>query len=67
MPNPYYNKQVSNIKTKGGAGSVSVKGSGGAGALTEKTASWPGLPGKSGPNRANGVTKVKIYPKSEGL
>ena len=32
-----------------------------------KTAAWPGLPGKSGPNRSNGVPKIKAYPKSEGI
>ncbi len=35
--------------------------------LNEKTAAWPGLPGKSGPDRSNGVKKLKTHPKSEGL
>lgn len=35
--------------------------------VTEKTASWPGLPGKTGPNRSNGVKKLNTFPKSEGL
>ncbi len=38
-----------------------------AGAVNERTANWPGLPGKSGPNRSAGVKKVKIHAKSEGL
>ena len=35
--------------------------------MTMKTANWPGLPGKSGPNRSNGVPKAKAYPKSDGI
>ncbi len=33
----------------------------------ERTASWGGLPGKSGPNRSAGVTRLKTHPKAEGL
>ncbi len=36
-------------------------------ALKVKTAAWPGLPGKSGPNRSAGVRKLKIHPMSKGL
>lgn len=32
-----------------------------------KTAKWGGLPGGTGPNRSNGVTRAKIHPKSEGI
>ncbi len=35
--------------------------------VTERTANWPGLPGKTGPNRAAGVKKLKIHPTSKGL
>lgn len=35
--------------------------------LKEKTAAWPGLPGKAGPNRSAGVKKLKIHPASTGL
>ena len=35
--------------------------------LDETTADWPGLPGKSGPDRSNGVKKVKTNAKSEGI
>jgi hypothetical protein len=35
--------------------------------VNEKTAAWPGLPGKSGPDRSGGVKKVKAYAKSEGI
>lgn len=36
-------------------------------AFNEKTANWPGLPGKSGPERSAGVPRVKIHPASKGL
>lgn len=35
--------------------------------LPLKTAAWGGLPGKSGPNRSGGTSKLKIYAKSEGI
>ena len=35
--------------------------------FTEKTAAWPGLPGKGGPNRSAGVKRVRAHPKAEGL
>lgn len=36
-------------------------------AMPMNTANWGGLPGGTGPNRSNGVTKLKAHPKSEGL
>ncbi len=35
--------------------------------VNERTAAWPGLPGKTGPDRSAGVKKLKIYPTSKGL
>lgn len=32
--------------------------------VVEKTAAWPGLPGKGGPNRSAGVKKARVYPKT---
>ena len=43
------------------------KSRGKAPSVVEKTANWPGLPGKSGPNRSAGVKKLKIHPSSQGL
>ena len=37
------------------------------GKVKEKTASWPGLPGKTGPDRGFGVKKLKTYPSSKGI
>ncbi len=38
-----------------------------AATVNERTANWPGLPGKSGPDRSAGVKKLKIHPASQGL
>jgi hypothetical protein len=35
--------------------------------FNEKTANWPGLAGKSGPDRSAGVKKLKAHPTSQGL
>lgn len=60
MPNPNF-KQMSGEsppKSKAGPGAPEIK---------EKTANWPGLPGKAGPDRSQGVKKLKQSPKSEGI
>ena len=38
-----------------------------AAVVNERTADWPGLPGKTGPDRSAGVKKLKIHPMSRGL
>lgn len=35
--------------------------------FTERTATWPGLPGKSGPNRSVGAKRARIHPTSKGI
>ncbi len=35
--------------------------------INERTANWPGLAGKAGPDRSAGVRKLKIHPTSKGL
>ena len=35
--------------------------------LNESVANYPGLPGKTGPDRTNGVKKLKIHPQSQGI
>lgn len=35
--------------------------------VNERTANWPGLPGKGGPDRSAGVKKVRFSPKTEGI
>ena len=61
MPNKF------NRPSFGKAGNTDSKKAPAPAAVTESTANWPGLPGKSGPNRSNGVAKLKVNPKSEGL
>lgn len=65
MPNPDSGNLDSKLgntppkfKRKASAKAVSVN---------EKTASWPGLPGKSGPNRSAGVKRLKIHATAKGL
>ena len=37
------------------------------GSLNERTANYPDVPGKTGPDRSAGVKKVKTHPQSKGL
>ena len=67
MANPNYSK--TSPRPTGGKGSppaTGMRGTSGA-SVNEKTASWPGLPGKTGPDRSAGVKKLKCHPKQEGL
>lgn len=59
----------SDFKEKKVSGSKGAKPTGKLKSLsgTEKTANWPGLPGKSGPDRSGGDKKVRIHPKSTGI
>ena len=61
MPNKF------NRRGFGTVGNTDSKKAPAPSAVTESTANWPGLPGKSGPNRTNGVGKSKAHPKSEGI
>ena len=65
MPNPDSGNLPSDLANK--PPTFKRKARGGTPAVTEKTANWPGLPGKTGPNRSAGVKKVKSSPKSEGI
>lgn len=73
MSNKFFNKDTAPSKQSGGqGGSNSPQGSGGVPQPPTKTAAWPGLPGKKGPNRSNGVptTGNQGHPflvKKEGL
>ena len=60
MPNKYHQKEMSGKPPKGNRGSKHTN-------TPEKKVGWGGLPGKSGPNRSNGVEKAKVYPDSEGI
>lgn len=61
MANDFYNDQTGNSapNTKVGKGSK--------GTVTEKAINWPGLPGKSGPERSAGTKKTKTKNVSKGI
>lgn len=63
MPNKDFNDMIDN---KSSGEKTGVRGSK-SDSMNEKTAAWPGLPGKTGPDRSNGVQKVKTTAKSEGI
>ena len=65
MPNPDSGNLESQLGNR--PAKFKRKAGGKPAAVTEKTANWPGLPGKTGPNRTAGVKKVKTHPHSEGL
>ncbi len=62
MPNANYNDQTKNSQP------AKNSKSGTKGSVSEgKGINWPGLPGKSGPDRSAGVKKVKTTTKSQGI
>ncbi len=65
MPNP----DSGNLETQLGNTPPKFKRKAGAKVATvnERTANWPGLPGKTGPDRSAGVKKLKAYAMSKGL
>lgn len=67
MPNAYWNKQVSPQKTSSGDGVKPIASGSTQTAMPERTAAWPGLPGKSGPDRSAGVPEEKVYAYAQGL
>ena len=73
MSNKFFNKDTAPSKQSGGeGGSNAPEGSGVPMGMPEKTAAWPGLPGKTQPrSRANGEpTTGKLGPflnKKEGI
>ena len=71
MPNPYYSDVVADKSRGGEGGSNKAQGSTPSTAMPERTADWPGVPGKTGPSRAGGApTKGKLGPfevKKQGI
>ena len=69
MANPY-NGAVSQQNRSGGTGhsEPSATKRTGGGALKFRTASWPKVPGKTGPKRnTTGAKALAAYPTSKGL
>lgn len=59
MSNKYFNKDAAPSRQTGGeGGSNKAAGSPPSLAMPEKTANWPGLPGKGGPDRSAGTPKT---------
>ena len=70
MANPRYSQNISNLKQPQSGKGVSPKKSGPSHLEkpTERTASWPGLPGKAqSKDRSLGVPEEKIYAAAQGL
>lgn len=65
MANQMHKEMMGNEPPSGGR-PTGVKGGDGKG-MKVKPGFKTGLPGKSGPNRSAGVSKVKQYAQSEGL
>ena len=56
MANKYHDQGANPSKQSGGeGGSNKATGNPPSMSMPEKTANWPGLPGKSGPDRSGGV------------
>lgn len=67
MPNPYNTKQVTNLKAAPASGVKPIQSGPRRDTVTIRTAKWPGLPGKAGPDRSNGVPEEKVYPFAQGI
>lgn len=60
MSNKYHNRDTAPSKQTGGqGGSNKAMGKAPSLSMPEKTANWPGLPGKAGPDRSAGVPEVE--------
>lgn len=68
MPNHYFS-EVNKLRGGKGGGVKPKRGVAPAASLpSDKTASWPGLPGKTQPkDRSGGVKRVRQHPKSDGI
>ena len=72
MSNKYFNRDAApSHQTGGEGGSNKAQGSGPSISMPEKTANWPGLPGKASPDRSAGVPKegaiTKFRVDQEGM
>lgn len=69
MANPRYSQNISNLKQPSSGKGESPKKAGPKHySMPERTANWPGLPGKAQPkDRSLGYPEEKVYAKAEGL
>ena len=62
-----FHSEVSLANKTGGKGQDSPRGKVASPSLNMKARSWPGLPGKTGPNRSAGYTKPPQHTQVKGL
>ena len=71
MPNKHYNNMHGANRKGAGGHSNAAPGAKPAESMPQKTAAWPGLPGKGGPDRSGGDPKQgplgPFYVKKEGF
>lgn len=69
MANNRFNQQIQTVKEtqSGGKGVMPLKGTAQPSSLNMSVANWPGLPGKAGPDRAQGMPEEKIYAQAKGI
>lgn len=67
MPNSRFNRQVGNVKPTGPSGVKPLPSGNPPVSMPERTAAWPGLPGKAGPDRSAGMPEEKVYAKAVGI
>lgn len=68
MPNPFNSETGQQNKTGGSGFKEKPRGSTPSGSLKMKTANWPKIPGKTGPNRnTTNVKEIKQHPTSVGI
>ncbi len=63
MPNKDFNNMINKNSTGAKTGARGSKSD----TVNESTVNWPGVPGKTGPDRSAGVEKVKTSAKSDGI
>lgn len=63
MPNKDFNDMISKDSSGAKTGARGSKSD----TVNESAVNWPGIPGKSGPDRSAGVQKVKTSAKSDGI
>lgn len=68
MPNPFNSENGQQNKTGGSGQKDQSRGKKPSGSLRMKTAAWPAVPGKTGPDRnTTKVKEVKQYATSKGV
>lgn len=67
MSNDRFNDQLNDQEPQDGQGQKPLPAGSKSQDIPMRTADWPGLPGKAGPDRSAGVPKEKVYATAEGI